>query len=282
MKKLLSICFLSILFTLFGLTAQAQQCCFQVHDQQMTTVNGAVANQTTEMTAVSLNHTLYPQYGQTDTINVSFQDICFEGADKVSIDWELTDGHGNVLTNFNRYVDIKFETYYNDLQWLGASVDHAVGSYPGAAINYQGTYPITSQGLDYFNSHFFKNAQTRMILTWKTGTLTNVQLNLNLVKRMNGTDWRNLYYWDDVQNNQTLYIGGHQSQPGGIIASDTVKWIEYFKDVTICRTEAPYEFGGLNLIFGDDNTPTSTQVIPVIFSNVDACGNTIIDSLVHV
>ena len=99
MKKLLSICFLSILLTLAGFVARAQSpCCVWLENMNPDTLTG-IANVPGGQLVLNnaMNPVLTPYYTQTDVYKIHFINSC--NIDKLSIDWkvyrdgELLNGH---------------------------------------------------------------------------------------------------------------------------------------------------------------------------------------------
>ena len=226
MKKLLSICFLSIFLLMFGMQAQAQRdCCFQLSNPVADTIHG-IAN--LPGGNLPLSHYLQPlQFQNTDTYDLIFSDASCLGIDpvngKVSIELELwldgenvLDGHHNV----SQYCDITLQTTYNELHWIGAPM---VGSnypyafeYPGAVQMFTGTYNISNVHFDYFFFNFLVNSKTKVMIHWNQ-YFRDVMLIAHVRERVNGSNHE--FYWNDQQN---LNLGGHQSQPASILASDTL------------------------------------------------------------
>lgn len=219
MKKLVSICFLSILFSMFSV--QAQDCCFRLNNP-----NGPTLTNIANMPGgLQVNHQLTPMatMGRTDVYDLVFSDANCLGIDyatgKVSIEWELwCDGH-QVTTDLSDYCTMSFQTRYNELRWIGGNVATGTSQaqdYPGAIQQYQGTFNVSNIAFDYFYFQFLANTKSRVVITWNQA-IHDVMLVVRVRERINGTN--NELYWNDGQN---LNIGGHQSQPGRILAVDTL------------------------------------------------------------
>ncbi|MBO4654916.1 MAG: T9SS type A sorting domain-containing protein [Bacteroidales bacterium] len=228
MKKLLSICFLSIFLMMFSAQAQVD-CCFSLSNPAADTLHN-IANLPNG--DLPLTHSMQKlRFGNTDAYDLVFSDVnCSDlsAGDKVSIELELWCDTVNVLDgqhNLTDYCDIKLQTYYNELLWLGTEMDEEnyayVFEYPGARLIYPGTYQISNLAFDYFYFEFLKNTHSRLVITWNQ-IFRDVQLVVNIRKREGGTD--NDLKWDDQQRKE---IGGHQSNPGEIVASDTLSNAKY-------------------------------------------------------
>ena len=224
MKKLLSICFLSIFLMMFSAQAQVD-CCFSLSNPAADTLHN-IANLPNG--DLPLTHTMsVPSYGGTSTYDLVFSDANCLGIDpatgKVSIELELWCDGENILDgqhDLSRYCNITLQTYYNELHWvgtpmLGQNYPYAY-EYPGAVPIFSGTYNISNIAFDYFYFKFLINTQTRLQITWNQ-VFRDVQLIVHIRERIHGTD--NELYWDAQQREN---LGGHQSQPRDILASDTL------------------------------------------------------------
>ena len=157
MKKLLSICFLSILLGLLSFSAQAQNCGFIIKNLQPDTIEGVV--QMSPDGLLPLDHTLgsgvfinpqnpYDYYGnanvgRTELYELFLCNTCnLAPKTKVSLDWILQrqDENGNWVTvndNLSYYVDFDIYTLYaeindttgacNRITWLGGRVPNGFG-----------------------------------------------------------------------------------------------------------------------------------------------------------
>ena len=159
MKKLVSICFLSILFSMFSVQAQ-RDCCFQLFNPGADTMRN-IANLPNG--DLPLNHTMNKLvYHGTDVYDLMFSDenclgIAYETG-KVSIETELWLDGENVLDgqhDLSRYCNLKLQTSYNELHWLGTPLmpDNRY-EYPGAIEIFPGTYEISNVAFDYFYFKF--------------------------------------------------------------------------------------------------------------------------------
>jgi hypothetical protein len=137
MKKLLSICFLSILLGLLSFSTRAQSSGFWIENLQPVTLHG-VANAPSGDGDLVLDNVLNPAVvGNTDLYEIHF---CPNGLDpktKVSVDWLLYRDGQLVNGNIYQYVD-QFDIYtlYPELNqqgqcqsihWLGGPVPAAFG-----------------------------------------------------------------------------------------------------------------------------------------------------------
>lgn len=236
MKKLVSICFLSILFSVFSVQAQ-RDCCFQLFNPSADTIRN-IANLPNGN--LPLNHTMNKVvYQGTDVYELMFSDENCLGIDyetgKVSIETELWLDGENVLDgqhDLSRFCDIKLQTSYNELHWLGTPLMPDNGyEYPGAIQWYPGTYEISNVAFDYFFFKFLVNSKSRLVITWNQ-YMQDAVLIVNIRERINGTN--NELYWDEGQRQN---LGGHQSHPGRILASDTLTnrdIIEYTSIIKDC------------------------------------------------
>ncbi len=146
MKKLLSICFVSILLTLVGwTTAQAQSpsgsCCFWIENMQPETfrhianLNGTMMAQDTGAgTDLVLNNVLNKaRVGVTDVYTLHFPTDC---GNKVSIEWllyrdgQLVNGNMSDYATFEiytRYAKLNVQGECESISWLGGKVDNGDG-----------------------------------------------------------------------------------------------------------------------------------------------------------
>ncbi len=183
MKKLLSICFLSMLLALAGFNANAQ-CCFWVENLQPDTVydvsnfginQGGDALLPGEGNPLILTNNLTPVYsvtadGRTDWYQLHFGE-CANPNTKVSLEWKLY-RDGNLLSDadISRYADIYIYTKFNSdantdnvnatcghSGWMGGKVNgagvcqvsgaHCLGGYPGSTVVNPNS-PYASNGYD--------------------------------------------------------------------------------------------------------------------------------------
>lgn len=146
MKKLLSICFVSILLTMMGwTTAQAQSpsgsCCFWIENMQPETfrhianLNGTgMAQDTSAGTDLVLNNVLNrARVGVTDVYTLHFPTDC---GNKVSIEWllyrdgQLVNGNMSDYATFEiytRYAKLNVQGECESIRWLGGQVDNGDG-----------------------------------------------------------------------------------------------------------------------------------------------------------
>lgn len=242
MKKLVSICFLSILFSVFSVQAQ-RDCCFQLFNPGADTLRN-IANLPNGN--LPLNHTMNKLvYHGTDVYELMFSNENCLGIDyetgKVSIETELWLDGENVLDgqhDLSRYCDITLQTFYNELHWVGTPLMPDNGyEYPGAIQWYPGTYEISNVAFDYFFFKFLVNSKSRLVITWNQ-YMQDAVLIVNIRERINGTN--NELYWDEGQRQN---LGGHQSQPGRILASDTLTNRDIIVDTTIINDCEPVTVG---------------------------------------
>lgn len=239
MKKLVSICFLSILFSVFSVQAQ-RDCCFQLFNPSADTLHG-IANLPNG--DLPLNHTMNKLvYQGTDVYDLMFSNENCLGIDyetgKVSIETELWLDGVNILDgqhDLSSYCDISLQTYYNELHWLGKPIFS--NDYPGANQWTMGTYPISNIAFDYFYFKFLVNTKSRIVITWNQ-YFQDAVLIVNIRERFNGTN--NELYWDEGQRQN---LGGHQSQPGRILASDTLTNRDLIIDTTVIKDCDPFPVG---------------------------------------
>ena len=153
MKKLLSICFLSMLLGLlsFGVRAQSDGCRsgFWIENLQPDTIYGVVNMPPTGK--LPLSHTLgqgvfssstglyqgNATVGNTELYELHFCNSCgLDPKTKVSIDWVLLRDGVEVNENLSDYVDLDIYTFYNQLnqygecqsiRWLGGRVTDGFG-----------------------------------------------------------------------------------------------------------------------------------------------------------
>ncbi len=229
MKKLLSICFLSIFLMMFGMQAQAQvDCCFQLSNPAADTLHG-IAN--LPGGDLPLSHSMSPLvFGHTDVYDMIFSDANCLGIDegaKVSVELELWCDGENILDgqhDLSRYCNITLQTFYEELHWVGTPMLQEnysfVYEYPGAIPIFSGTYNISNIAYDYFYFRFLTNTRSRIVVTWNQ-IFRDVQLIVHIRERIHGTD--NSLYWNShVAESEYYQIGGHQSHPARVLASDTL------------------------------------------------------------
>ena len=230
MKKLLSICFLSIFLMMFGMQAQAQRdCCFQLSNPNADTLHG-FAN--LPGGNLPLSHYMSPLvFGATDVYDMIFSDANCLGIDegaKVSVELELWCDGENILDgqhDLSRYCNITLQTFYEELHWVGSPMLQEnysfVYEYPGAIPIFSGTYNISNVAFDYFYFRFLTNTRSRIVVTWNQ-IFRDVQLIVHIRERIHGTD--NSLYWNShVAESEYYQIGGHQSHPARMLASDTLR-----------------------------------------------------------
>lgn len=207
-------------------SAQAQvDCCFQLSNPSADTLTG-IANMPN---GLPLTHTMTTpnRRGFVSNIDLMFSNDNCLGIDydtsKVSIELELWCDGQNIVEDpdvLSRYCDITLQTFYNELHWLGTPMDGHnypfAYEYPGAVPIYPGTYQISNIAFDYFYFKFLVNTRTRLQINWKQA-VRHVMLVVHIRERLHGTN--NELYWDGQQREN---LGGHQSHPGIILASDTL------------------------------------------------------------
>ena len=236
MKKLLSICFLSIFLLMFGMQAQAQRdCCFQLSNPSADTLHGFANLPGGDL---PLSHSMSPLvFGATDVYDMIFSDANCLGIDegaKVSVELELWCDGENILDgqhDLSRYCNITLQTFYEELHWVGTPMLQEnysfVYEYPGAIPIFSGTYNISNIAYDYFYFRFLTNTRSRIVVTWNQ-IFRDVQLIVHIRERIHGTD--NSLYWNShVEESEYYQIGGHQSHPSRVLASDTLTTAPYIE-----------------------------------------------------
>lgn len=214
---------------MFGMQAQAQRdCCFQLSNPAADTIHG-VAN--LPGGNLPLSHSMSPLvYGATDVYDMIFSDANCLGIDdgaKVSVELELWCDGENILDgqhDLSRYCNITLQTNYEELHWVGTPMLQEnysfVYEYPGAIPIFSGTYNISNVAFDYFYFRFLINTRSRIVVTWNQ-IFRDVQLIVHIRERIHGTD--NSLYWNShVAESEYYQIGGHQSHPSRVLASDTL------------------------------------------------------------
>lgn len=214
---------------MFGMQAQAQRdCCFQLSNPAADTIHG-VAN--LPGGNLPLSHSMSPLvFGATDVYDMIFSDANCLGIDdgaKVSVELELWCDGVNILDgqhDLSRYCDITLQTAYEELHWVGTPMLQEnysfVYEYPGAIPIFSGTYNISNVAFDYFYFRFLTNTRSRIVVTWNQ-IFRDVQLIVHIRERIHGTD--NSLYWNShVAESEYYQIGGHQSHPSRVLASDTL------------------------------------------------------------
>lgn len=214
---------------MFGMQAQAQRdCCFQLSNPNADTLHG-IAN--LPGGNLPLSHYMSPLvFGATDVYDMIFSDANCLGIDegaKVSVELELWCDGENILDgqhDLTRYCNITLQTFYEELHWVGTPMLQEnysfVYEYPGAIPIFSGTYNISNIAYDYFYFRFLTNTRSRIVVTWNQ-IFRDVKLIVHIRERLHGTD--NSLYWNShVAESEYYHIGGHQSHPGRILASDTL------------------------------------------------------------
>lgn len=214
---------------MFGMQAQAQRdCCFQLSNPNADTLHG-IAN--LPGGNLPLSHYMSPLvFGATDVYDMIFSDANCLGIDegaKVSVELELWCDGENILDgqhDLTRYCNITLQTFYEELHWVGTPMLQEnysfVYEYPGAIPIFSGTYNISNIAYDYFYFRFLTNTRSRIVVTWNQ-IFRDVKLIVHIRERLHGTD--NSLYWNShVAESEYYQIGGHQSHPGRILASDTL------------------------------------------------------------
>lgn len=218
---------------MFGMQAQAQRdCCFQLSNPHADTLHG-IAN--LPGGNLPLSHYMSPLvFGATDVYDMIFSDANCLGIDegaKVSVELELwvdgPNGLENVLDgqhDLSRYCNITLQTAYEELHWVGTPMLQEnysfVYEYPGAIPIFSGTYNISNVAFDYFYFRFLTNTRSRIVVTWNQ-VFRDVMLIVHIRERIHGTD--NSLYWNShVEESEYYQIGGHQSHPARVLASDTL------------------------------------------------------------
>ncbi len=140
MKKLLSICFLSILLGLLSFSTQAQsnncRSGFWIENLQPETLTG-IANAPSGNGTLVLDNVLNPAVkGQTDLYELHFCPCGLDPKTKVSVDWLLYRDGQLVNENLSAYADFSIYTLYPELNvqgqcqqiaWLGGQVANNFG-----------------------------------------------------------------------------------------------------------------------------------------------------------
>ena len=221
---------------MFGMQAQAQRdCCFQLSNPAGDTLHGFANLPGGDL---PLSHSMSPLvFGATDVYDMIFSDANCLGIDegaKVSVELELWCDGENILDgqhDLSRYCNITLQTFYEELHWVGTPMLQEnysfVYEYPGAIPIFSGTYNISNIAFDYFYFRFLTNTQSRIVITWNQ-IFRDVQLIVHIRERINGTD--NSLYWNShVAESEYYQIGGHQSQPRRVLASDTLTTAPYIE-----------------------------------------------------
>ena len=137
MKKLLSICFLSILLGLLSFSVQAQNCSgFWIENLQPQTLTG-IANAPSGNGTLVLDNVLNPAVvNHTDLYELHFCPCGLDDKTKVSVDWLLYRDGELVNENLSAYADFSIYTLYPELNvegqcqqiaWLGGKVANNFG-----------------------------------------------------------------------------------------------------------------------------------------------------------
>lgn len=227
---------------MFSVQAQ-RDCCFQLFNPGADTMRN-IANLPNG--DLPLNHTMNKLvFGATDVYDLMFSDENCLGIDyetgKVSIETELWLDGENVLDGqhvLSRYCDLKLQTSYNELHWLGTPLmpDNRY-EYPGAIEIFPGTYEISNVAFDYFYFKFLVNTKSRLVVTWNQH-FQDAVLIVKIYERIHGTN--NELYWDEGQR---LNIGGHQSHRGRLLASDTLTNRDIIQYTSIIKDCDPVTVG---------------------------------------
>lgn len=286
MKKLLSICFLSIVLVLAGFTSrvQAQNCCFWLENMQPETLQdisnlgiepGTAALLPGQDNELVLNNTLSPviQAGQTDVYKIHFSG-CDYG--KVSFEWKLYRDGQLVNDDLERYADISIYTRYNRfnntesiaatcgyLAWLGGKVNgdgvcHVTDNYPNrCAGGYPGAYeeqefaPYSDWGMGY-TSLGGQYAFDYFYAAFLQNTENIIVINWKQVGTyalVIGVRERTNGTDFDFKDNQDNLMGGHQSCCGELLASDSLHYLVTTSSQKAVCDGSTYEYGNPMAIY---------------------------------
>lgn len=286
MKKLLSICFLSIVLVLAGFTSrvQAQNCCFWLENMQPETLQdisnlgiepGTAALLPGQGNELVLNNTLSPviQAGQTDVYKIHFSG-CDYG--KVSFEWKLYRDGQLVNDDLERYADISIYTRYNRfnntesiaatcgyLAWLGGKVNgdgvcHVTDNYPNrCAGGYPGAYeeqefaPYSDWGMGY-TSLGGQYAFDYFYAAFLQNTENIIVINWKQVGTyalVIGVRERTNGTDFDFKDNQDNLMGGHQSCCGELLASDSLHYLVTTSSQKAVCDGSTYEYGNPMAIY---------------------------------
>ena len=286
MKKVLSFCVLSMLLAVLSMGLKAQ--------------SGLVLDPA-NMPAVVLD--------QYDTINISTDPACFgalglTGDDKISIEWQVL-YNGSVIPDDSLsyyFKEFKFESRYDagaNQTWYGdpytsgyCNNGNGHGSYPGAntpvhntelgqACEDPGHFWIGNRSFqfDYFYVGWFTNtAITAHRLVYNIKVDGDYQFVFSIAQRLNGTKWD----FATNQNYERYYVGGHMSELGDTLSSDTLR-TTVVSDITDY-----YRCVGDSLVLGNPavtfKVSTDTTVDPgydsVFYMGPSSCSSAI-DSIVR-
>ena len=268
MKKVVSFCIFSVFMAVLCIGVKAQTpCCLQLNPLNLPSSIVVDSAYTFDLTA-----------------NLG----CLLDGDKIAIKWELLkDGDsipdGELGTYLNEF---RFQTQYNN-HWFGEDYVSAYcddrdgnGWYPGAFTpvygqgqfcERTGNFNIINNEFDYFYVKFFKDASAtahRLIINFKEDG--NYSLILSLYTRIGGTDNDGIY----AKNDQTYHIGGHQSEEGALISSDTLYPTVFNNDtVTIC-------IGNSYTAGRPDTTMDTPGDYTIYYYGTSFCGEAI-DSIIY-
>ena len=306
MKKLLSICFLSILLGLLSFSTSAQSN-FWIENLQPETITG-VANAAGGN--LVLDNVLNPAVvGNTDLYELHF---CPTGADankRVSIDWLLYRDGQLVNENLSAYADFYIYTLYPELNqqgqcqsihWLGGQMPNNYGfcnaptqadmfsgwqcntptNYPGAMPVSQGTpgqtitnYITMETAPAMGFTPIYTEALDYFYANFLAQTRTVVQIkwkqvgNYALVMRV-----RERVGGTDWNNltwgeSETQYIGGHMSCCGNIIASDSIHYLVKGSFSKEVCDNTTFEYGRPVYTFNEDLSNRNVDTL-IVFGDL--------------
>ena len=265
MKKLLSICFLSILLGLMSFSMRAQSSGFWIENLNPVTVDGVVNAPDGSGTLV-LNNTL--NVARVDGVDLYELHFCSDVPDslKISVDWLLYRNGELVNGNLSDYAEIDMYTWYPELNyegqgmaihWVGGRLPNAFGycdqpvqpdmfsgydcghaptNYPGAlqadyaapqsVFNALGEL-VPSQGLYSLYTEAFDYFYAKFFQYGRTVVQIKWKQvgNYSLVMRIRERLGGTDWYNAYYNNDEHLLAGGHMSCCGQVLASDSIHYL---------------------------------------------------------
>ena len=265
MKKLLSICFLSILLGLMSFSMRAQSSGFWIENLNPVTVDGVVNAPDGSGTLV-LNNTM--NVARVDSVDLYELHFCTEVPDslKISVDWLLYRNGQLVNGNLSDYAEIDMYTWYPELnnqgnamaiRWVGGRLPNAFGycdqpvqpdmfsgydcghaptNYPGALQVDQGTPHsvlnalgewVNAQGLYSIYTESFDYFYAKFFQYGRTVVQIKWKQagNYSLVMRIRERRGGTDWYNAYYNNDEHLLAGGHMSCCGQVLASDSIHYL---------------------------------------------------------
>ena len=191
------------------------------------------------------------EMNETNSFDIDVVGATGNAPTKLAIDYEVK-RNGVVLGNMATFGSLRVETEVPRLnRTFGKNLTNGTGSIP------DNTFSILYYNYDYFYNHFIESTHSHFTAQWFMPG--EYEVTFTLRERTEGQDIPISY-----SNDNTLYIGGHGSSNGPVVATQTLIFhvaadtVEITENVSVCENDLPYLFNGHpfdqsgEYIFGDD------------------------------